>query len=554
MQTMLGDTGQSQKQKDFVKSYTDINRIEEERIAAETAVTSGFEYMNLANFPVDLNAMAILSEADSKTMNAIVFYKEGLDVRIGTTDPTGAALAEFVKSLVLKKMKPKTYFISASSLSQTQEFYAKVAKPKIIESDIVRLRPGSDYRTQLDTLNNPPAEMTATQMLEILFGASLELRASDIHLEPEDHFLKTRFRIDGVLQDVVHIPKELQRTVISRLKILSHLKLNVEDVPQDGRFTFEDSGKLTDVRVSILPSAYGEGVVMRLLGTQAKALDLKELGMNTQAFAIVQRELSRPNGAILTTGPTGSGKTTTLYAFLNYLNDSGVKIITLEDPVEYKLEGISQTPIAADKGMTFAAGLRAILRQDPDVIMVGEIRDQETAEVALQAALTGHVVLSTLHTNDAAGAIPRLSNMGVKPFVIAPALNAVIAQRLVRTLCENCKQELVPDAAMLEKVKNVLAAIPKNSGVTVPDVASVKFFHGIGCEQCGKSGYKGRIGIYEIIAKTDAIEKMIFSEANASDITKAAIGDGMVSMIQDGMLKVAQGITDIEEVLRVAEE
>jgi type IV pilus assembly protein PilB len=551
---MLGDTGQSQKQKDFLQSYTDINRIEEERIASEAAVSRGFAYMNLANFPVDLNAMALLPETTSKTMNAIVFYKEGLDVRIGTTDPTGAALGEFVKGLTLKKLKPKTYYISASSLSQTQEFYAKVTKPKVIESDTLRLRPGSEYRAQLDSLGNPPAEMTATRILEILLGASIELRASDIHLEPEDHFLKARYRIDGVLQDVVHMPKEQQRTIISRLKIISHLKLNVEDVPQDGRFTFDDNGKLTDVRVSVLPSAYGEGVVMRLLGTQAKALDLKELGMNEQAFAIVQRELARPNGAILTTGPTGSGKTTTLYAFLNYLNNSGVKIITLEDPVEYKLEGISQTPIASDKGMTFAAGLRAILRQDPDVIMVGEIRDQETADVALQAALTGHVVLSTLHTNDAAGAIPRLSNMGVKPFVIAPALNAVIAQRLVRKLCEHCKQELVPDAAMAEKVKAILATIPKNSGVAVPDVATIKFYHGIGCEQCGKSGYQGRVGIYEIIAKTEAIEKMIFSEANASDITKAAVGDGMVSMIQDGMLKVAQGVTDIEEVLRVAEQ
>jgi type II secretory ATPase GspE/PulE/Tfp pilus assembly ATPase PilB-like protein len=439
-------------------------------------------------------------------------------------------------------------------LSQTQELYAKVAKSKGVESETLKLKPGNDYRTQLKILENPPSEMTATQMLEVLLGASIELRASDIHLEPEDHFLKTRFRIDGVLQDVAHIPKELQHTVTSRLKIISHLKLNVEDVPQDGRFTFDDNGKITDVRVSVLPSAYGEGVVMRLLGTQAKALDLKELGMNEQAFAIVQRELAKPNGAILTTGPTGSGKTTTLYAFLNYLNDAGVKIITLEDPVEYKLEGISQTPIASDKGMTFAAGLRAILRQDPDVIMVGEIRDQETAEVALQAALTGHVVLSTLHTNDAAGAIPRLSNMGVKPFVIAPALNAVIAQRLVRTLCNDCKKEITPDAATLEKVKTILAAIPKNSGVKFPDIANVKFFHGVGCEKCGTSGYKGRIGIYEIIAKTEAIEKMIFSEANASDITHAAVADGMVSMIQDGMLKVAQGITDIEEVLRVAQE
>lgn len=554
MQNMLGDSDQSQKQKDFLKSFKDINRIEEERLASETAVSSGFEYMNLAGFPVDLNALALLDEADSQSMQAVVFYKEGLDVRIGTTNPKGAALAEFIKGLSVKKFAAKIYFISNSSLKQIQLFYSKVSKIKTAESQTLKLAVGSNYRAQLETLNNPPIDMTATQILEIVFGASIELGASDIHLEPEDHFLKARYRIDGVLQDMTHIPKNLQHTVISRLKIISHLKLNVEDVPQDGRFTFDDNGKLTDVRVSILPSAYGEGVVMRLLGTQAKALELKELGMNDQAYKIVERELAKPNGAILTTGPTGSGKTTTLYAFLNHLNVDGVKIITLEDPVEYKLEGISQTPIAADKGMTFAAGLRAILRQDPDVIMVGEIRDQETAEVALQAALTGHVVLSTLHTNNAAGAIPRLSNMGVKPFVIAPALNAVIAQRLVRKLCVSCKQEIVPDAQLLEQVKKVLESIPKNSGVVAPETNSLKFWHGVGCDSCGKSGYKGRIGIYEVIAKTEAIEKMIFSEANASDITRAAIADGMVSMLQDGILKVTQGITDIEEVLRVAQE
>jgi type II secretory ATPase GspE/PulE/Tfp pilus assembly ATPase PilB-like protein len=293
---------------------------------------------------------------------------------------------------------------------------------------------------------------------------------------------------------------------------------------------------------------------MRLLVAQAKTLELTELGMNEPTFKIIQRELAKPNGMIITTGPTGSGKTTTLYAFLNFLNTSGVKIITLEDPVEYKLEGISQTPIATDKGMTFAIGLRSILRQDPDVIMVGEIRDQETAEVALQAALTGHVVLSTLHTNDAAGAIPRLSNMGVKPYTIAPGMNAIIAQRLVRKLCPDCKQETKLDPFMMTQVKEILSAIPKNSGVIVPADSEWKFYHSTGCDKCGKSGYHGRVGIYEVIAKTDAIEKMIFAEANASDIKKAAIADGMVTMAQDGMLKVLAGLTDVEEVLRVAQE
>jgi type IV pilus assembly protein PilB len=534
---------QDEKQKQFLEAYKDINRKQEEDKAAAQAAALGFEYINLLGFPVDLQAMGMLSKA------------EGLDVRVAALDPKNPQLMEFVKNLQVKNLRPKVYFISESSYQQAEKLFEKVLRPKAVESEVLKITPGTVYAKQLGILVNPPAELTATRIIEMLLGAAIELRASDIHIEPEDLFMKVRFRVDGVLQDMVHIPKTAQHMVISRLKIISKLKLNVEDTPQDGRFTFDLKGKLTDVRVSVLPSAYGEGVVMRLLVSQAKALDLTELGMNTPTFKIIQRELAKPNGMIVTTGPTGSGKTTTLYAFLNFLNTSGVKIITLEDPVEYKLEGINQTPIAADKGMTFATGLRSILRQDPDVIMVGEIRDQETAEVALQAALTGHVVLSTLHTNDAAGAIPRLTNMGVKPYTIAPGMNAIIAQRLVRKLCPDCKQETKLDPFMLTQVKEVLGNIPKNSGVEAPpDLNNLKFYHSIGCEKCGKSGYLGRIGIYEVIAKTDAIEKMIFAEANALDIKKAAVADGMITMIQDGMLKVLAGITDVEEVLRVAQE
>lgn len=546
---------QDEKQKQFLEAYKDINRKQEEDKAATQAAALGFEYISLLGFPIDLQAMGMLTKAESESMQAVVFYKEGLDVRVAALDPKNSQLMEFVKSLQVKNLRPKVYFISESSYQQAEKLFEKVLRPKAVESEVLKITPGTVYFKQLGILTNPPAELTATRIIEMLLGAAIELRASDIHIEPEDLFMKVRFRIDGVLQDMVHIPKAAQKMIISRLKIVSKLKLNVEDTPQDGRFTFDLKGRLTDVRVSVLPSAYGEGVVMRLLVSQAKALDLTELGMNAPTFKIIQRELAKPNGMIVTTGPTGSGKTTTLYAFLNFLNTSGVKIITLEDPVEYKLEGINQTPIAADKGMTFATGLRSILRQDPDVIMVGEIRDQETAEVALQAALTGHVVLSTLHTNDAAGAIPRLTNMGVKPYTIAPGMNAIIAQRLVRKLCPDCKQETKLDPFMLTQVKEVLGNIPKNSGVEAPaDLNNLKFYHSVGCEKCGKSGYLGRIGIYEVIAKTDAIEKMIFAEANALDIKKAAVADGMITMIQDGMLKVLAGVTDVEEVLRVAQE
>ena len=291
---------------------------------------------------------------------------------------------------------------------------------------------------------------------------------------------------------------------------------------------------------------------MRLLGTQAAALKLDDLGFTGRSYDIIKNELYKPNGAIITTGPTGSGKTTTLYAFLNQLNEEGVKIITLEDPVEYRPEGINQTPIDASTGMSFASGLRAILRQDPDIIMVGEIRDQETAETAFQAALTGHVVLSTLHTNDAAGAIPRLLNMGVKPFVVSPALNAVIAQRLVRRLCTVCRREAQLSADVMEQVKKTLAVIPAAAKVDVPK--DLKFFSAPGCDACHSTGYKGRIGVYEVIAKTEAIDKLIIAVASSSEIKRVAIEEGMVTMAQDGLLKALAGITDVEEVFRVAQD
>jgi type II secretory ATPase GspE/PulE/Tfp pilus assembly ATPase PilB-like protein len=292
---------------------------------------------------------------------------------------------------------------------------------------------------------------------------------------------------------------------------------------------------------------------MRLLGTGASTLKLKDLGFSKQALEVVARQLQKPNGMVITTGPTGSGKTTSLYAFLNELNEPGVKIITLEDPVEYKLEGIVQTPIDHNHDFDFAKGLRAVLRQDPDIVMVGEIRDQETAEVALQAALTGHLVFSTLHTNDAAGAIPRLLNMGIKPFVAAPALSAVLAQRLVRRLCQNCKKPAPLSPTVMEKIQYILKQIPKNANQEVPK--ELLFYHSTGCEQCHNLGYQGRVGIYEVLENTEAIQALILKEnSSMAEFKKVAVSQGMVTMVQDGLLKALQGMTDVEEVFRVAGE
>lgn len=542
----------NQKQKDFLRKYDEVNRAMEEKKTAEQSFSFNAPYIDLTHFPIDLNALSMWSAEQSKEAQAVLFYKEGNALKVGSTQPNNALLRKHLDALLKEhKLEPVIYHISQSSLDEVLAMYAHVIRPKHFAEETVEVKEQDDYTKPLKELGTDKI-FTATQVLSILLGAAHKYQASDIHLEPEEMVLKVRFRLDGVLNDMVNLSKDYQKVMVSRIKILAKLKLNVENVPQDGRFTYLVDGQPTDVRVSVLPSAYGEGVVMRLLATQAKLLNLDELGFNGRAYEQIKNELAKPNGMIMTTGPTGSGKTTTLYAFLNILNQPGVKIITLEDPVEYKLEGVSQTPIDTRAGLTFAAGLRAILRQDPDVIMVGEIRDQETAETALQASLTGHVVLTTLHTNDAAGAIPRLINMGVKPFVIAPGLNAVIAQRLVRRLCPDCKIEEQLEPFMLTKVKRILSEIPKNSGVEAPK--EYKFFHSPGCESCNHTGYKGRIGIYEVIIKSDLLEKMIMSSASTSDIRKAMIQEGMVTMMQDGLIKALQGITDVAEVFRVTQE
>ncbi len=523
----------------------------EEEQAAQHAQSIAMQYVDLTNFPVDLNAVGLISKDQAEDAESVPFFKDGNELGVATINPSNTFLHHILDDFKKKKKNVKLYYISRSSFDQMLELYIKITRPDEIHPLELTVTTGEDYQKGLKVFENPDRVYSATEIITAMFGAAEQLGASDIHCEPEERFVKIRFRLDGVLSDYIHLPKEYQKPLISRIKVLAKLKLNIDSEPQDGRFSYQKDGQFVDVRVSMLPSAYGEVIVMRLLSNQAVSLKLQDLGFGAQIDKVIREELAKPNGMIITTGPTGSGKTTTLYAFLNQLNQPGVNIITLEDPVEYKLEGINQTPIDNRSGLGFASGLRAILRQDPDVIMIGEIRDQETAETALQAALTGHVVLSTLHTNDAAGAVPRLLNMGVKPFVIAPAINAVIAQRLVRRLCPDCKEETKLDPFVLEKVKRIVDAIPKQSGIEIPNLT---FYHSKGCERCNNMGYKGRIGIYEVIPKSEGLDKLIMENAGAMEIRKYAIENGMVTMMQDGLLKAMQGITDVEEVFRVAQE
>lgn len=536
----------SNNQDDLARALEDSKREIEERESQNRASSLGLQYINLQNFPMDLMALGVFSEQEAQYTQSVPFYKDKHDLRVGTFNPNNSHLK--VKLLEISQdWNVTTYLISESSYKGAMKFYSKVVRPTNKFQDIIQFTdadPGSDLQAVIDTLG-----VSASDVLNKIFGVAVAQGSSDIHLEPEENIVKVRFRIDGVLHDVAKISKTFYPQIVSRIKLQAKLKLNIENESQDGRFSVMNNNVSLDVRVSILPSVYDEAIVLRLLGVGAVDLKIKDLGLSGKALDIVKEQIQKPNGMVLTTGPTGSGKTTTLYAFLQELNEPGVKIITLEDPVEYKISGIQQTPIDHRIDFSFVKGLRAILRQDPDILMVGEIRDPETAETALQAALTGHVVLSTLHTNDAAGAVPRLITMGVKPFTIAPALNAVIAQRLVRRLCGACIQSTELSKELLGKVTEILNDIPKTAEVNVPN--TLQFYHSAGCKECNNLGYKGRVGVYEVIEINDEMRELILKDPSIIDIKKLAKTNGTMTMAQDGLMKALSKITDVEEVFRV---
>jgi type II secretory ATPase GspE/PulE/Tfp pilus assembly ATPase PilB-like protein len=398
-----------------------------------------------------------------------------------------------------------------------------------------------------------------TELLEVILAGAILLDSSDLHIEPEENQVRFRIRIDGILHDVIFFEEKIYKSILSRIKLLSNLKLNVTERPQDGRFTIlieekkSGSETIVEIRVSTLPAEWGETIVQRVLNPK-NLIEIEALGLRKDLHEVFLREISKPHGMIIVTGPTGSGKTTTLYAILKKINSPEIKIITLEDPVEYHLEGLSQTQVDPKKGYTFASGLRAIVRQDPDVILVGEIRDLETAEIACQAALTGHLVFTTLHTNDAAGAVARLVDLGVRPVSIAPALTMVVAQRLPRRVCQKCAKFVPPSSVELKKIKEGLKTVRK-------EILPEKFFQpdftipkAQGCIDCNNTGYRKRIGIYETFLVDDEMERFILTNPSIVDMRDLAIKKGMVLMYQDGLIKVLEGITTIEEIERVAGE
>ncbi len=394
------------------------------------------------------------------------------------------------------------------------------------------------------------AEKYIPKVVAAIINYALYLRSSDVHVEAGAKDLRIRYRVDGILRDIAKLPLEMHPSIISRIKILGKMKIDETRIPQDGRFDVTFKHNQVDVRVSALPTVHGEKIVMRVLDKDQGVLSLEDLGMTGRAFELTIENIAKPYGVILSTGPTGSGKSTTLYAILNRISTPSVNIVTLEDPVEYEIPGVNQCQIKPAIGFTFAEGLRSVLRQDPNVVMVGEIRDGETAAMATHAALTGHLVLSTLHTNDASGALPRLTNMGIEPFLITSSINEIIAQRLVRRICPKCKEEMKVPQSLIETIKRELETMPKNNK---RDLARLKpdfrFYHGVGCNECS-NGYKGRVGIFEVLQMTEKVEALAIDKRSSNDIRNAATEDGMISMRHDGLLKCMEGITTIDEVYR----
>lgn len=540
----------------FAKKQGEIKLKEIEKQTEESAKLLGIDYINLSAFPISPEALVLIQEGRAKELKAACFFYDGKNIRLACLNPTPEVKEEAARLKAQYFADLRLYLISANSLQIALEAYRSVPKTKkyesgveISEESLKKFRQDiSSYKSLNDKIN----DVNITDVVTLMLATAIKVSASDVHIEAEEKGVVVRLRLDGVLQEAAVISREKWDKIISRLKIMARVKINIENKPQDGRYTIYLEGRKIEVRCSFLPTAYGESVVMRLLDSTATVLEFESLGIRPEILPILNSEIEKPNGLILTTGPTGGGKSTTLYAILNKLNRPGTKIITLEDPIEYQLPGINQSQVDESSGYSFSDGLRSVLRQDPNIVMIGEIRDLETASTAVQAALTGHMVMSSLHTNDAAGVIPRLIDIGVKPYFLVPAINAVVGQRLVRKICQECRvpQELSEDET--EQVNKILAVISPKVGIDIPSTLPPMFKASPeGCEHCNFTGYKGRLGIFEIFTMNDRIKQLTIDQAPSFKILQQAIEDGMITMLQDGVLKSMEGITSLEEVYRV---
>jgi len=540
------------------KRYQEFRQGEAENLIRALAKQNGYTYVDLHGISINPAALVLVSEEEARAADAVLFEKQNRKLSIAITNPNNPKTKELLKRLG-SDWTLSIFMASSASLEHAWTRYKDQRTTTAVKQGVLDIDPEEierltksvlspeQVKTKIEEIKTINSARRVSATLETLFAGALSLGASDIHIEPEPAKVRVRYRLDGVLHDIVDLERGVYERLISRIKLLAGLILNKKTEAQDGRFTFNNSQRSVEVRTSVIPGSSGESAVMRLLDPTVASFEMEQLGLNAIMHRVMLEELKRPNGMIITTGPTGSGKTTALYAFLRAVHNPEVKIITIEDPVEYKVEGIVQTQVEGD--YTFASGLRSILRQDPDIIMVGEIRDRDVAETAVHAAETGHLVFSTLHTNSAAGSFARLIDLGVDSRLIGSSTNIVLGQRLVRKLCASCKKARPATPEEKEKITKVLRGHPAPPALT----EEVTVYDAPGCKECANTGFKGRQGVFEAIRVDDAVEEAVISDPRDHVVLAAAKSQGIPTMVEDGIEKVLSGITSLAELERVVD-
>ncbi|TSA57616.1 hypothetical protein D4R42_01250 [bacterium] len=536
--------------------------ITEEELLKLKAKVLDVPYVDLMGEQISVDILKEFPKKIAVQYNFIPFKKVDNCVYVAMADPEDTRALEALKFIALRKGIDWKIFLTSpamleEALHQYSSLTAEVGKALEIlkeEKEQEKIEESKGKQITAEEVERIAQEAPISKVVSVIMKHAVEGRASDVHIEPVEKELRVRYRVDGLLYTSLVLAKRIAPSVAARIKVLSNLKLDEQRIPQDGRFHMEIDGRGIDLRVSTLPIADGEKVVIRILDKTAGIKKLVDLGFDAKSQKILEKSLQSPYGTILVTGPTGSGKSTTLYAMMNILNSEGVNIITLEDPVEYRMEGINQSQIRPKIGYTFASGLRSILRQDPDVIMVGEIRDGETAELSTHAALTGHLVLSTLHTNSAVGAIPRLIDMGIEPFLLSSALNVIIAQRLAKRICEHCKEVVEAPENVIDNIKKEMALISDDTLREKFVNTEIKLYKGKGCKHCSQKGTKGRVAINEVLVMTPNLAQITSGKPSDDDVLKEATAQGMITMKQNGFMKAIQGIISLEEVLKLIME
>ena len=550
------------------KKIKEIRNKEEESFVEQIAKKFQLSYIDLSGTTIETDALIVIEESVARAALIAPFKIVGKDLYVAIKSPNLPETKKVLADLE-KKYNLGIHMVSQRSLEKAWDRYQDISYAENIQGGMLDISPeelvrladqiqtNEDITDEFQKVLASVGNKKTTHLMEVIFGGAIATKSSDVHIEAQNEQVRLRFRQDGVLQDITTFDHESYAKLLSRIKILSEMKLTQHQNAQDGRFTIDFDNKEIEVRVSVIPSAYGESFVMRILNPDGIRVGIENLGIEPKLFEILSKEINKPNGMILTTGPTGSGKTTTLYSFLRKVYNPEVKILTIEDPIEYHLAGISQTQVNRSKGYTFLSGLRAALRQDPDIVMVGEIRDSETATIAVNASLTGHLVLSTLHTNGAAGVIPRLIDLGVSPQILAAALSVSIAQRLVRKVCENCKYQEPATEHEIEIIRDVLREAVKNdkplADYNISLDQEIILTKGKGCEVCNSTGYKGRIGIFEAIITDELIEELLNKQPSEQEVRRVAEKQGLLNMREDGIVKILKGVTTLEEVQSVVD-